>query len=92
MYQRDTSTAKLHIQNEHTEIDRKLSSGLAVINVRGSHDQISSWRGPLNYGQGTHPYICEEKSIVHPNDINQNQMERGKESLSLTEKKCSTPL
>lgn len=54
MYQRDTSTAKLQIQNEHIEIDMKLSSGLAVINVKGSQDQISCWRGPLNYGQGTH--------------------------------------
>lgn len=56
MYQRDTSAAKLQIQNEHIEIDIKLSSELAVINVNGSQDQISSWRGPLNYGQGTHTY------------------------------------
>lgn len=65
MYQRDTSAVKLQIQNEHIEIDIKLSSELAVINVNGSQYQISSWREPLNYGQGTHTY-ARKKALYTP--------------------------
>lgn len=75
VYNRDTSTAKLQIENKYIEIDMKLSSGVAVINVKGPQDQISSI------------HIRGRDSIVHPKNTNQKLIEIETESLSITEKK-----